>query len=334
MTVDRAPERSGPGKALAAVRACGLALAVFILPAQMAAAPALAQDGASVAQQQAELRRRAEAGDTGAMLDLYRSYRTLSLFTIDSRRRADRQRQALAWLRRAAAAGDVEAMRSLGRHHELGLLGMRQDREQALHWYGRAAEAGDAQAARLMARLEATPTAEEIADLRRRADAGDPAAMHELHSILKIGRGVRVDIAGARQLLQQAAEAGYPPAMVTLGFDLLTRARSAAEAEVAIGWYRKAAEAGDGHAMYLLGAFRERGRSTLKVPRDLPEAERWYRRAADAGHAGAMAALGRMHEHGLQVRKDREAALSWYRRAAELGDEDAAKRLARLESES
>jgi TPR repeat protein len=67
------------------------------------------------------------------------------------------------------------------------------------------------------------------------------------------------------------------------------------------------------------------------VPKNYELALQWYRKAADAGNATAIYNLGLMYELGQGVRKDSGAAVVWYRKAAEAGNEDAKKRLQQLE---
>jgi len=59
------------------------------------------------------------------------------------------------------------------------------------------------------------------------------------------------------------------------------------------------------------------------VAKDAEQAVSWYRRAADAGDADAQFSLGGCYSQGDGVAKDAEQAVSWYRRAADAGDADA-----------
>jgi len=55
------------------------------------------------------------------------------------------------------------------------------------------------------------------------------------------------------------------------------------------------------------------------VAKDAEQAVSWYRRAAEAGHADAQFNLGACYSNGDGVAKDAEQAVSWFRRAAEAG---------------
>ena len=81
----------------------------------------------------------------------------------------------------------------------------------------------------------------------------------------------------------------------------------------ALRYWRKASEAGDARADYLIGALFEDGQGVL---RDVVEAAAWFRRAADRGHAGAHVRLARILLHGghngserLFARSDQDASV-------------------------
>ncbi|HUF19962.1 MAG TPA: caspase family protein [Burkholderiales bacterium] len=73
------------------------------------------------------------------------------------------------------------------------------------------------------------------------------------------------------------------------------------------------AEQGDVEARVIVGEIHERG---LGVEPDHEAAARWYRLAADAGDRRAMVNLGYLYERGLGVVPDARVAIDWYRRAA------------------
>jgi formylglycine-generating enzyme required for sulfatase activity len=110
----------------------------------------------------------------------------------------------------------------------------------------------------------------------------------------------------------------WPSYSFTLGRDDERAAEQRDETlELAVDWYRKGAEAGDGRAMANLGACYEQGQG---VERDLKQAVDWYRKGAEAGDGRAMANLGACYEQGQGVERDLEQAVDWYRKGAEAGD--------------
>lgn len=76
-----------------------------------------------------------------------------------------------------------------------------------------------------------------------------------------------------------------------------------------------------------LGIALESGRG---VEKNEEAAALWYRRAAEAGHGGAMFGLGRLKEFGLGVSKDEAEAVAWYRRGVEVGNPKAMFQLGRM----
>lgn len=63
----------------------------------------------------------------------------------------------------------------------------------------------------------------------------------------------------------------------------------------------------------------------------VPAAARAYLAQAEAGDAHAMRMLGAMYYYGLNVPKDRERGLHWYRKAVEKGSDAAREELSRIE---
>jgi len=61
--------------------------------------------------------------------------------------------------------------------------------------------------------------------------------------------------------------------------------------------------------------------------KDAEQAVSWYRRAAEAGWTDAQLNLGLCYSNGNGVAKDAEQAVLWYRRAAEAGHADAQSNL-------
>jgi len=126
----------------------------------------------------------------------------------------------------------------------------------------------------------------EIADLRKKAEAGDAGAQFNLGLMYHFGQGVPKDEKEAAKWWRLSAEQGYADGQYRLGIT------------------------------YYLGS---------DVPKDYKEAAKWTRKAAEQGHARAQYHLGMIHKDGTGVIKDYVAAYSWYDLAASNGDEDGAK---------
>lgn len=124
--------------------------------------------------------------------------------------------------------------------------------------------------------------------LRPAAKAGDPAAMTELAVLHHYGHGVPEDDQEAYRLFGEAARLGQGKAMFWLGrMNLLgygpPRNNPDADRDAAV-WFFKAAQAGHPEGQYYLGLLFMAGTG---VDKDADEAMKWIRRAADAGHEPA-----------------------------------------------
>ena len=155
------------------------------------------------------------------------------------------------------------------------------------------------------------PSAQELADLRARAEAGDADAQLSLGLMYQWGRGVIQDGAEAVRWYRLAAEQGHPQAQFALGYAYDTGEGVPKDGTEAVRWYRVAAEQGRVAAKVNLGG--------LGVPEDTAEAVRWYRLAAEQGHADAQVNLGFMYYRGRGVPGGAAEAVRWYRLAAEQG---------------
>ncbi len=151
------------------------------------------------------------------------------------------------------------------------------DLEAARTNWERAAKYGDAQAILALAHqaLELpTRVAEGVRKLRQAAAAGSSEALTRLADVEQREGG---DARRALLLIGQAAQAGYAPALTTLG---------------------QRYESGDG------------------LPRDTQQAAELYRAAARRGDVAAMLRLGMLHETGQGLPLDPARASAWYRAAA------------------
>jgi len=173
-----------------------------------------------------------------------------------------------------------------------------------------------------------------LADLRSRAEAGDPEAQWRLGNIYVFGQGVDQDDSEAEKWYRKAAEQGDGIAQYCLGVMYangwgVTKDNSEAEKwyKKALPLLREAAKQGNADAQFYLGVMYECGRG---VTRDVNEANRMYQIAARHGHAEAQTNVGIMYQFGLGVAKDVNEAVKWYRKAAAQGNEQAKSRLQSL----
>jgi TPR repeat protein len=88
----------------------------------------------------------------------------------------------------------------------------------------------------------------------------------------------------------------------------------------AMDWFTKAANKGNGFAMYEIGSMYYYGEG---VTDDDTKAMEWFRKAADKGIADAMYEIGYMYHFGFGVTEDETKAMEWLRKAADKGNVDA-----------
>lgn len=97
--------------------------------------------------------------------------------------------------------------------------------------------------------------------------------------------------------------------------------------QLAVKWYRKAAEQGDIKGQCNLGFMYYNG---YGIRQDYTKAAEWYRKAAEQGDSDGQYNLGILYEYGQGVEQNAQTAISWYRKAIEQGHYGAQQRLEAL----
>ena len=97
----------------------------------------------------------------------------------------------------------------------------------------------------------------------------------------------------------------------------------------AIEWYKIAAEQGDVHAQYNLGAMYQRGQG---VERDYKKAAEWFEKAANQGLVDAQHIVGVIYYHGQGVDVNYMKAAKWLEKAVEQGHAKARRVLIYLQN--
>lgn len=219
------------------------------------------------------------------------------------------------------------------------LAGLLSEQDVArIRWYafgGGVAQDHPAEAAQVDSdRRAAVPEDEareaEAQDLRRRAEQGEPEAQYRfgVHVVTRhhaaaadrivaarargevaMGLG-EPDYAEAVRWYRLAAEQGFPPAQVRLGYAYAEGQGVPQDDAEAVRWYRLAVE--QGYGQYGLSQMYYAGRGGL--PRDYRAAVRYLRLAAEQGHESAQVKLGAMYTWGLGVPRDDAEAERWFQR--------------------
>jgi TPR repeat protein len=86
--------------------------------------------------------------------------------------------------------------------------------------------------------------------------------------------------------------------------------------KMALEKFKSAAEGGNAHAQFMVGALYQEGKGTTQ---NYKEAARWYGLGAAQGDAAAMVNLGALYSQGLGVAQNYALGIKWVRTAAEQG---------------
>lgn len=129
----------------------------------------------------------------------------------------------------------------------------------------------------------------------------------------------------ALQLLRAAWDSGCIDAAISLG-EYFLRAVNPPDPTAALGWYKKAAEAGSGQAQLTLALMYLNGLGTDEEPY---QAARWLEQAAQQGIVEACYLFGLAYAEGIGKPKDDSRAVVWFKNAAEGGHTEACVLLAK-----
>ena len=234
-------------------------------------------------------------------------------------------------LERNAAAGDPQAQAALGARYRDG-DGVAQDFALSRRWFEAAAQTGQAPAQNALARLVheglggPADRPRALVLFAAAAQAGDPVHRHDYALALE-ARGAEGDLATARTQYRLASEAGYAPALTSLGVLYLEGRGVGADADAARDLFEQAAAAGDARGQNNLGLLYARGQS---VAQDYGRAAALFQRAADQGLPAAMTNLAVLYENGFGVTLDESQAERLYREAGQAGRADLDEILAAL----
>jgi TPR repeat protein len=124
----------------------------------------------------------------------------------------------------------------------------------------------------------------------------------------------QVAIADALKQMRAYAGQGYAYDMNNLGLAYQKGTGMPPQPDLAIAWYRKAADRGYSISQYNLGSIFE------NAPGGGPEALKWYTLAAAQGDSVATNNMGFMFENGKGVTQDYSRAAQFYEKAAAAGD--------------
>ncbi len=173
--------------------------------------------------------------------------------------------------------------------------------------------------------------ADELSDIRAKAEAGQALEQSLLGVMYYVGQGVAQDHEKARHWFTKSAEQGYSDAQFNLGV-MYSDGKDATDEDkkMAVHWFTKSAEQGDPNAQCRLGLMYDGGEG---VTEDDEKAVYWFTKSAEQGDAIAQFRLGLMYDMGEGVDQDYVQAHKWWDIALANGVEKAKKTLARVEKQ-
>ncbi|MGH8282498.1 MAG: SEL1-like repeat protein [Gammaproteobacteria bacterium] len=277
-------------------------------------------------------RQGAEAGDASMMFNLANAYKD-GLGT-----EADKP-AFFHWIKRAADQNYPPALFGLAMAYRDG-IGIRPDQQEYTRLLERAATAGEPGAMNNLAinylyGLGVQVNAQKHFQLlTQAAKAGDLSAMFNLSHAYRDGAGTAKNQDEYVAWLEKAAQLQHPTAMVEMSAYYL-KATLADRRHMDVEQLAKdllfeqfatrAAELGDGRAMYLLAKAHRMG---IGASHDPAAARQWIERAAEAHFPMAMIELAQSYHDGAGYDKDETKYFEWIKRAAESGDVPAKRMLA------
>jgi len=155
----------------------------------------------------------------------------------------------------------------------------------------------------------------------------DPALMVRYGDRFRTGQGAPRDLNLAVHWYRLAAERGHPGGQYNLALMYDIGLGVVQDPARAVHWYRQAALQGDVHAQHHLGQMLLDGRGTGRDPRQGVD---WLEAAARQGHAEVFPLVAEAYARGTGVAPDPVAAYRWYWLAAERGDGAARQRSGEL----
>ncbi|HSI41725.1 MAG TPA: hypothetical protein VLA00_14375 [Xanthobacteraceae bacterium] len=160
--------------------------------------------------------------------------------------------------------------------------------------------------------------------LRAAAAAGDAAALYEVGARFAEGRGASSDVGRAADWFERALARGCIPAAYRLGA-LLEKGAEDLPRDVARArtLYVQAAEAGNVRSMHNLAVLLAEG---IDGRSGYTEAATWFRRAAERGVRDSQYNLGVLYARGLGIGTNLSESWKWFALAAAQGDNEAARK--------
>lgn len=213
--------------------------------------------------------------------------------------------KTLLWLRKALEQNYPDAMFHMGRLYATG-KGVPMNQQTSLDWFRKAAAAGSSDAVVALRQ-----------DKERGAQDAGRDAFEKAYQAYQSKSYAR-----AAELYRDAAKAGNPSAMSNLGTMLRVGLGVPKDPVAAIRLYREAAAKGHARAEAQLGFAYEFGEG---VAQNWTEAAKWCARAAEKQEQLGLYCLGRDYQFGIGVPQDRQRAIRYFQLANAQGGDGLSK---------
>lgn len=149
------------------------------------------------------------------------------------------------------------------------------------------------------------------------ANNSHPESQFYLGMIYDMGMGVAANASIAVYWYKKAAEKGYHHAQHNLAVAYANGEGIAPNMGHALRWWKRAAKQGNTDSQYNLGIVYATGNEQVK--QDLLKAEKWWRKAAISGDAMAQYNLGTLYANGEQKVTSYCEAIRWWQQSAKGG---------------
>ena len=161
-------------------------------------------------------------------------------------------------------------------------------------------------------------------EIKAAADGGSVEAQFVLAFLYQSGVGTERSLEKAKEAYQKAMAKGSLAAKNNLG---LLQLASGEDSKKSIGLVEEAANAGFSPAQVSMGQLFLDGLPAAGITQDTDQARVWFERASEAGDDDASLTLGLMYEKGTGVAANQERATELFQKAADRGNTDAMVRL-------
>jgi TPR repeat protein len=197
--------------------------------------------------------------------------------------------------------------------------------QESIRWYtGESGRVDDSRARRLLEQSAEDGNALSVMWLSRVYSTGRMTFSADKPRALRLADSVIGDI-------EMMANQGDSEAMLLMGTAFAEGLGKEVNPELAVSWYRKAAEKNNTLALHNLGNVYASGTG---VPQNDELAAQWWLRAANKGDAIPALRLGTVYEQGKGIDKDIDKAIYWYTESARRGNRAAAAALERLSGQN